>query len=284
MVSATTDSPITVTAQPEPAALIASGDIGQPGRPHLRDQAQDPGVGPVTQPEPRRLLREQERAGHDDDREEQPRRGADRDRMWQRRGRAGRAALAACPLAGVPVAGLAAASAGRALGRGCRARRWCALPSRSRHILPSRDQRLRAQPAAGDGAGVHPVQLHPPVEVAQRSGGQAGRDRIERGEQPRAVPLDGAPADQRGDVLGRLQGAVVGRTTRCRSAMPGSVVNSSAAPIWSASSACRVSGPPVSVGHEGLEPQPVDPLQPGQAISPFPAFGRARRTPGAVPL
>ena len=65
------------------------------------------------------------------------------------------------------------------------------------------------------------------------------------------------------------------RTTRCRAAMPGSVVNSSAAPIWPAASACRVSGPPVSVGHEGLEPQPVDPLQAEQAISPFLAFGRA---------
>ena len=42
-------------------------------------------------------------------------------------------------------------------------------------------------------------------------GGKAGRDGIERGQQPRTVPLYGVPADQGSDVFGRLQTAIVGQ-------------------------------------------------------------------------
>ena len=73
------------------------GEIGQPGRPHLREQAQEPGIGPVIEPEPRGVRREQEGAGHDQDRQHKPGRGADRERMRQGRGRAGRAPLAGGP-------------------------------------------------------------------------------------------------------------------------------------------------------------------------------------------
>src|SRR5262249_34882123 len=74
------------------------GELGQPGRPHVREQAQDPGVDLVTQPEPRRLLREQKRASEGDDREQDPGRGGDRNRMRQRPRGTGRAALAGGPL------------------------------------------------------------------------------------------------------------------------------------------------------------------------------------------
>src|SRR6266702_3688010 len=69
--------------------LDPPGEIGQPGRPHLREQAQAPGVGPVSEPEPRGVRRDQEGAGHDHDRQHQPGRGADRERMRQGRRRAG---------------------------------------------------------------------------------------------------------------------------------------------------------------------------------------------------
>src|SRR6266568_3433132 len=60
--------------------LDPPGEIGQPGRPHLREHAQAPGVGPVSEPEPRGVRRDQEGAGHDHDRQHQPGRGADRER------------------------------------------------------------------------------------------------------------------------------------------------------------------------------------------------------------
>ena len=63
------------------------GDIGQPWCPHVGEQAQEPRVGLITQPAPRCDLGEQEGTGHDDDREQDPRRGADGDGMRQRRGR-----------------------------------------------------------------------------------------------------------------------------------------------------------------------------------------------------
>ena len=77
-----------------------AGYVGQPGRPHVGEQAQEPGAGPIPEPEPRRALGEQERADQDDDREQKPRRRADGDRMRQRRGRTGRAALEARPMSG----------------------------------------------------------------------------------------------------------------------------------------------------------------------------------------
>ena len=78
--------------------LDALGEIGQPGRPHLREQAQEPGIGPVIEPEPRGVRREHEGAGHDQDRQHEPGRGADRERMRQRRRRAGRTPLPGGPL------------------------------------------------------------------------------------------------------------------------------------------------------------------------------------------
>ena len=51
--------------------------------------------------------------------------------------------------------------------------------------------------------------LHPGVELAQRLGVQPRRDRVERRDQARPVPIGGGPAHDRGDVLGRLQRAVV---------------------------------------------------------------------------
>ena len=74
------------------------GDIGQPRRPHPRQPAQHPGTEPVIEPERRRVLRDQDRAGQDHGRQEQPRRRADGERVRQRRGRARRAALAARPV------------------------------------------------------------------------------------------------------------------------------------------------------------------------------------------
>ena len=71
------------------------GHIGQPRRPHPRQPAKDPGTEPVINPEPRRVLGRQERAGEDHGPQDQPRRGADGERVRQRRRRAGRAALTA---------------------------------------------------------------------------------------------------------------------------------------------------------------------------------------------
>ena len=119
------------------------------------------------------------------------------------------------------------------------------------------------------------VRRAPPARrEAQRGGGEAGRDSVERGEQPRART---APT-----VLRRIRGVMFSagcrarlsaRMTRCRAGMPGSVVNSSAAPIWPELQ--RLQGERAAgVGRdEGLEPQPVGPLQPGQAVGPLRAFG-----------
>ncbi len=71
------------------------GDIGQPRRPYPRQQAKHPGTEPVIKPERRRVLRDQDRAGQHHGRQDQPRRGAGRERVRQRRGRARGAALAA---------------------------------------------------------------------------------------------------------------------------------------------------------------------------------------------
>ena len=56
------------------------------------------------------------------------------------------------------------------------------------------------------------VELHPrAVEVAQRRGGEAGGNSVERGEQPRPVPHHAVPRI-RGVMFSRwLQGAVVGQ-------------------------------------------------------------------------
>ena len=75
--------------------LDPAGQAGQPGRPRIREPAQQPGVGPVVEPEPRGVLGKQESAGHDRDSEQEPRRGRDPERMRQGRRRTGRTPLAA---------------------------------------------------------------------------------------------------------------------------------------------------------------------------------------------
>ena len=74
--------------------LDPAGQAGQPGRPRIREPAQQPGVGPVVEPEPRGVLGKQEGAGHDRDSEQEPRRGRDAERMRQGRRRTGRTPLA----------------------------------------------------------------------------------------------------------------------------------------------------------------------------------------------
>ena len=71
------------------------GHVGQPRRPRPRQGAQHRGADPVIDPEPRRVLRGQERAGQAHGHQDQPRRRADVDRVRQRRRRPGRAALTA---------------------------------------------------------------------------------------------------------------------------------------------------------------------------------------------
>ena len=77
-----------------------AGHIGQPRRSYPGQLAQHPGAGPIVDPEPRRVLRGQERAGEDYGYQDQPRRRGDGDRVRQRRRRAGRAALTAARVGG----------------------------------------------------------------------------------------------------------------------------------------------------------------------------------------
>ena len=69
------------------------GHIGQPRRPYPGQETQHPRACPVIDPEPRRVLGRQERAGERHGPKDQPRCCADGDRVRQRRRRTGRAAL-----------------------------------------------------------------------------------------------------------------------------------------------------------------------------------------------
>ena len=174
------------------------GHIGQPRRPHPRQPAKHPGAEPVIEPEPRRVLGDQERAGQDHGPKDEPRRRADGERVRQRRGRARRAALAV---------GAVDSRAGRQAVRPVPRDHGLGF-SLNDHPLPA-EQPLCAEPALGYLAGVLPVYFHPRIQRAQRGRAEAGRHGVERGHQARAVTRHDIPAHQRRDVLGRLQAAIV---------------------------------------------------------------------------
>ena len=123
------------------------GHIGQPRRPYPGQETQHPRAGPVINPEPRRVLGRQERAGERHGPKDQPRRCADGDRVRQRRRRTGRAALTT-----VLMDGRARRQAGRAVPGGHASR--C---RRSMYVTPRRGQPMRAQPALGHQARILPA-------------------------------------------------------------------------------------------------------------------------------
>ena len=182
---------------PQPGArrVRPGGHVGQPRRPHPRQPAKDPGTEPVINPEPRRVLGRQERAGDDRGPQDQPRRGADGERVRQRRRRAGRAALTAGladgrarPQAGPTVPG----------GRAADVLAQCtALPS---GISPCARSQLSAT-----WRGSCP-RFHQRIQSAQREGVQAGRHAVEHGNQARAVTRDDIPGQQRRHILGLVAG------------------------------------------------------------------------------
>ena len=73
------------------------GDAGQPWRPGPREKPEHRRVDLIIEPERRGPHRDHDHAGQDDNREDQPGPGGDRDRVRQRRGRTRRAAAARRP-------------------------------------------------------------------------------------------------------------------------------------------------------------------------------------------
>ena len=92
MVSTTADNPSTVAPQPEPGRVDSVGDVGQPRCPGSREKPEYRRVDLIIEPQRRGPHRDQDHAGQDSNREDQPGPGGDRDRVRQRRGRARRAA------------------------------------------------------------------------------------------------------------------------------------------------------------------------------------------------
>ncbi len=169
------------------------GHISQPRRPRARKEAEPPGVELITNPERRLVLGDQDRTGEDNGRQDQPCRGAERDRVRQRRRRARRAALAAGPpraqasrQAGCAAAttaapitdhraspsGIAASPAvGRTRRRRRRRRRSPAGPSRS-HAGRRWRSLSRASPWPAREAGIEPARA-----VVSTSAFPAGHNR-----------------------------------------------------------------------------------------------------------
>ena len=73
------------------------GDVGQPRRPGPREKPEHRRVDLIIEPERRGPQRDHDHAGQDDNREDQPGPGGDRDRVRQRRGRTRRAPVARRP-------------------------------------------------------------------------------------------------------------------------------------------------------------------------------------------
>ena len=224
------------------------------------------------------MLDGQERAGENHGHEDQPRRGAHGDRVRQRRRRPGRAAL---------TAGLAHGRArrpgGLAIVRGHRLDVFAHRMTPPSGISPW----ARSQSAA-TRRGSCPASLDLRVEGAQRVGGKPRGHRVEHGQQARAEAGDRLAAHHGRDVLGRLQGAVIGQHHQmpCRDVRVGREEQRDR--DVPGTQGLERQRPPGVEGDERLEAQAVGSLQAAQAIGALgalrrPAEHQPRRHRGEVP-